>query len=84
MPASNDFLQPRLLKILALLPLLHERRPRSVVEPVCPAPVGVLVGGIDLARLLFYPARNWIPDLNFHVIVIRKLCRSLLKLVDGI
>ena len=84
MPASDDFFEPRLLKILALLPLLHERRPRSVVELVCPAPVGMLVRGVDFACLLFYLACHRILDLDFHIIVIRKLRRSLRELADGI
>lgn len=82
----DDFLQPRLFKILAAgpCPILYKRRPWSLIELVCPAPVGTLVRGVDYARLLFNLARHRILDLDFHDIIICKLCWSLVELADRI
>ena len=80
MPVWDDFLQPRLFKVLAYGPILYKRCPWSIKELVCPAPVGVLVRGVNLACLLFNLACHRILDLDHHVIAIRKLRRSLMEI----
>lgn len=76
----DDFLQPRLFKVLAHGPILYKRCPWSIKELVCPASVGVLARGVDLACLPFNLACHRILDLDLHVIAISKLRRSLIRI----